>query len=433
MEETAINVENVSKVYKLYEKPINRLKEVLSVTNKVYHKDHFALKDISFQVNKGERIGIIGTNGSGKSTLLKMITGVLTPSSGNITVNGRVSALLELGAGFNPEFTGIENIYLNGTMMGYSREQIDEKMEEIVAFADIGDFVHQPVKMYSSGMFARLAFSVAINVDPDILIVDEALSVGDIYFQSKCMMKMKEMATKCTILIVSHSMDMIKSFCSSAILINKGNLVIKGDVKTVTQTYEKMINQDFVGVKKMKSLEANLSEQKGNNIISKDYEEDIGFVKLANQFRSGSGGAKFIRAELFVDGKKSNVVPFGAVATLRLLIKYFEDVNTEGTVGYMVRNHNGVDVFGMNIYNKAKLLPKMKKNQQIEVFFTFTNCLAESGRYTVSIGLKPKPFEPFYFDSIGTALVFEVSGPENNYVPGLLFVENDMELNVINE
>ena len=175
---TAIKVSHLTKIYKLYDKPIDRLKESLHPLKKKYHKDFYALSDINFEIKKGETVGIIGKNGAGKSTLLKIITGVLTPSSGHVHVNGRIASLLELGAGFNPEYTGIENIYLQGTLMGYNHEEMEAKIDDILAFADIGDFIHQPVKMYSSGMFARLAFAVAINVDPDILIVDEVLSVG---------------------------------------------------------------------------------------------------------------------------------------------------------------------------------------------------------------------------------------------------------------
>ena len=238
MSDVAIRVENVSKVYKLYDKPIDRLKETLNISNKVYHKDHYALNDISFEVKKGETVGIIGTNGSGKSTLLKMITGVLTPTSGNIEVNGKVSALLELGAGFNPEYTGMENIYLNGTMMGYSREEMESKVQPILEFADIGEFINQPVKTYSSGMFARLAFAVAINVEPEILIVDEALSVGDTRFQIKCMNKMKQMMEGgTTVLFVSHDTNSIKRFCSKALWIDKGIFKGFGDTDTLTDRY----------------------------------------------------------------------------------------------------------------------------------------------------------------------------------------------------
>lgn len=238
MSDIAIKVENVSKVYKLYDKPMDRLKETLSPSKKKYHKDHYALDNISFEVNKGETVGIIGTNGSGKSTLLKMITGVLTPTSGNITVNGKVSALLELGAGFNPEYTGMENIYLNGTMMGYSRDDMDKKVQPILEFADIGEFINQPVKTYSSGMFARLAFAVAINVEPEILIVDEALSVGDTRFQIKCMNKMKQMMEGgTTVLFVSHDTNSIKRFCSKALWIDKGTFKGFGNTDRLTDRY----------------------------------------------------------------------------------------------------------------------------------------------------------------------------------------------------
>lgn len=238
MSDVAIRVENVSKVYKLYDKPIDRLKETLSIFKKVYHRDHYALNNISFEVKKGETVGIIGTNGSGKSTLLKMITGVLTPTSGNIEVNGKVSALLELGAGFNPEYTGMENIYLNGTMMSYSKEEMDKKVQPILEFADIGEFINQPVKTYSSGMFARLAFAVAINVEPEILIVDEALSVGDTRFQIKCMNKMKQMMEGgTTVLFVSHDTNSIKRFCSKALWIDKGVFKGFGNTDRLTDRY----------------------------------------------------------------------------------------------------------------------------------------------------------------------------------------------------
>ena len=184
--ENAISVRDVTKVYRLYDKPIDRLKESVSISHKNYHRDFYALKGLSFQVKKGETVGIIGTNGSGKSTILKIITGVLTPTSGQVDVDGKISALLELGAGFNMDYTGIENVYMNGTMMGYTKKEMDAKLQDILDFAEIGDFVYQPVKTYSSGMFVRLAFALAINVDPEILIVDEALSVGDVFFQSKC-------------------------------------------------------------------------------------------------------------------------------------------------------------------------------------------------------------------------------------------------------
>ena len=219
----AINVCDVTKIYRLYDKPIDRLKESISLTHKKYHKEFFALDKISFSVEKGSTVGIIGTNGSGKSTILKIITGVLNPTTGSVEVDGNISALLELGAGFNMDYTGIENIYMNGTMMGFSREQMEAKLPEILEFADIGDFVYQPVKTYSSGMFVRLAFALAINVEPEILIVDEALSVGDVFFQAKCYRRMEEIRkTGTTILMVTHDMGSVIKYCDKVILLNKG-------------------------------------------------------------------------------------------------------------------------------------------------------------------------------------------------------------------
>lgn len=237
-EDIIIDVKNITKMYKLYEKQSDRLKESLSLTRKKYHREFYALSDISFCVKKGDSLGIIGENGAGKSTLLKILTGVTTPTSGTMVINGKVSALLELGAGFNPEYTGKENVFLNGTIMGYTKEEMQEKYESIVNFADIGDFIYQPVKSYSSGMFARLAFAVAINVEPDILIVDEALSVGDMFFQHKCFRKMEELKEKgATILFVSHDLASVKEMCTKAVWLEKGTLKMFGENLEVCNEY----------------------------------------------------------------------------------------------------------------------------------------------------------------------------------------------------
>ena len=243
MSEVAIRVDDVSKLYKLYDKPSDRLKESLGLTRKKLYKEHYALHNVSFDVKRGETVGIIGTNGSGKSTILKIITGVLNPSGGHVEIDGRISALLELGAGFNMEYTGIENIYLNGTMIGFSREEIDAKMQDILDFADIGDFVHQPVKTYSSGMFVRLAFAVAINIDPEILIVDEVLAVGDAAFQEKCQERMHHMLENgTTLLFVSHTMATVRQLCDHAIWLNKGDVVMQGEAESVCDAYMESLN-----------------------------------------------------------------------------------------------------------------------------------------------------------------------------------------------
>lgn len=239
MEKGSVEVNDLSKVYHLYNKSSDRLRETFSIKKKKYSKDHYALKNINLSIKHGESVGIVGTNGSGKSTLLKLITGVVTPTTGEIKTEGKIAALLELGAGFNPEYTGIENIYLNGTMMGYTEEEMEKRVPAIVDFADIGEFIYQPVKSYSSGMFARLAFAVSINVEPDILIVDEALSVGDTRFQVKCIDKMRELQESgTTILFVTHAIEQIKRFCTRAIWIKNGEVVEDGEASQVVDLYD---------------------------------------------------------------------------------------------------------------------------------------------------------------------------------------------------
>lgn len=243
-EDWAIKIEHLSKVYKIFDKPTDRVKEALNPFRKRYSRDFYALNDVSLTIKKGETVGIIGKNGAGKSTILKIITGVLTPTSGSVQVDGRIASLLELGAGFNPEMTGIENVYMNGTIMGYTKEEMDDRLQDIIDFADIGEFIHQPVKMYSSGMFARLAFSVNAFVEPDILIVDEALSVGDMKFQVKCMDKMESlMKGGCTVIFVSHDINAIRRLCHRTFFFNQGQLLADGEANTVADRYLEFLEQ----------------------------------------------------------------------------------------------------------------------------------------------------------------------------------------------
>ena len=255
MEKGSVEVDDLSKVYHLYSKASDRLRETFSIKKKKYSKDHYALKNINLNIKHGESVGIVGTNGSGKSTLLKLITGVVTPTTGVIKTKGKIAALLELGAGFNPEYTGIENIYLNGTMMGYTEQEMEKRVPAIVDFADIGEFIYQPVKSYSSGMFARLAFAVSINVEPDILIVDEALSVGDTRFQVKCIDKMRELQESgTTILFVTHAIEQIKRFCTRAIWIKNGEIAEDGEASQVVDLYDNFMKY---GERKIEKVDNN--------------------------------------------------------------------------------------------------------------------------------------------------------------------------------
>lgn len=247
MSDYAIKIDNITKTYNMYSKPSDRFKEALNPFRKSYHDVFYALKDVNMDIAKGEMIGFIGENGSGKSTMLKIITGVLTPTSGSMTIDGKISALLELGSGFNPEYSGYDNIYLNGMVLGFSREEIDGMVDDIISFADIGDHLYQPVKTYSSGMFVRLAFAVAINVDPDILIVDEALAVGDLEFQLKCMEKFTEIKNSGkTILFVSHDINSVRRFCDRVYWLKNGEVIESGDTMEVTANYENFLKKKSI-------------------------------------------------------------------------------------------------------------------------------------------------------------------------------------------
>ncbi|QVK17124.1 ABC transporter ATP-binding protein [Mycoplasmatota bacterium] len=266
MNNYVIKVKELSKVYKIYNSPKDRLKESLSIfRHKKYHNEFYSLNDVSFNVKKGETLGIIGKNGAGKSTLLKLVTGIITPTTGDIEVQGTVSALLELGAGFNMEYTGIENIYLNGILMGFSREEMNKKIDDIINFADIGNFIHQPVKTYSTGMFVRLAFATAINVEPEILIVDEALAVGDLQFSLKCMDKFTELMEKgVTILFVSHDLNAVKRFCKKAIWLHEGKVMEYANAQLVCEHYESFLKK--IDDKKEESEPQSIVVNSNNNI-----------------------------------------------------------------------------------------------------------------------------------------------------------------------
>ena len=345
MSSSAIRINKLTKIYKLYDKPVDRLKETLNITKKKYHKDHYALQDISFEVKKGESVGIIGTNGSGKSTLLKIITGVLTPSFGEVKVEGRISALLELGAGFNMEYTGMENIYLNGTMMGYSKKDIDLKVDEIVNFADIGEFINQPVKTYSSGMFVRLAFAVAINIEPEILIVDEALSVGDVFFQAKCYKKFQEFRDSGkTIIFVSHDLSSIAKYCDKAILLNKGIFVEEGDPNKIIDIYKQILVNQFASEGQEEEFTA--EEEISESISQEIYENIIWKESMnlnSNKLEYGSKKAEIIDFGIFDEkGVLTNTISKNRKFRLKMKIKFNEKIQ-EPIFAFTIKDIKGND------------------------------------------------------------------------------------------
>ena len=397
--EYAIQVQDVSKIYKLYDKPIDRLKESLSLTHKNYHKDFFALSDISFNVKKGETVGIIGTNGSGKSTILKIITGVLTPTSGQVRVSGVISALLELGAGFNMDYTGIENIYMNGTIMGFSKKQMDEKLPDILEFADIGDFVYQPVKTYSSGMFVRLAFALSINVEPEILIVDEALSVGDVFFQSKCYRRMEEIRKNgTTILMVTHDMGSVIKYCDRVVLLNKGHYVAEGAPGKMVDLYKKIL------ANQMDDLEEELLEMNDfsggmdngaetkDNVPEKNIEEKTvhsGLMKdkitiNPNRTEYGNGKAEIYDLGMFDErGNLTNLLLKGEYFTIKEKIRFHDSIQAP-IFTYTIKDKKGADLTGTNTMFEGAEIRPVKNGDEYEVNFRQKMTL-QGGEYLLSM------------------------------------------------
>ena len=378
MPKAAIKVNHVSKIYKLYDTPSARLKDALGLSRKQNYREHAALKDITLEIKKGETVGIIGTNGSGKSTLLKIITGVIRQTKGEVEVDGRISALLELGAGFNMEYTGVENVYLQGTMMGFSREEIGKKMDAILEFADIGEFVHQPVKTYSSGMFVRLAFAVAINIDPEILIVDEALSVGDVFFQSKCYRKFEEFKKLGkTILFVSHELSSITKYCDRAVLLNKGVKVMEGTPKEAVDRY-KMALVEQEEAKRQENTSLWNPESDG-----KKWRDSISVNPETLEY--GDKKAEIIDfAVVDKTGKITNVIDKGETCTIKMKVLFREDV-AEPIFAFTLKNLMGIEITGTNSMLE-KQIPEPKRAGDIqEVSFTQRMTL-QGGEYLLSFG-----------------------------------------------
>ena len=378
MQKTAIKVTQVSKIYKVYDTPAARLKDALGLTRHKNYREHAALNDIDLVVGKGETVGIIGTNGSGKSTLLKIITGVIRQTKGEVEVDGRISALLELGAGFNSEYTGIENVYLQGTMMGFSKEEIEGKMDAILEFADIGNFVYQPVKTYSSGMFVRLAFAVAINIEPEILIVDEALSVGDVFFQSKCYRKFEEFKEQGkTILFVSHDLSSIAKYCDRAVLLNKGKKVMEGTPKEAIDRYKMaLVEQEEAQCRE----NASLWESKG---AGGTWHESLSLNPDTLEY--GDKKAEIVDFAI-VDktGKVTNIIEKGDLCTIKMKVRFAEDV-TEPVFAFTLKNLMGIEITGTNTMLEKQGVEPRKAGDVQSVAFT-QRMILQGGEYLLSLG-----------------------------------------------
>ena len=385
MSDIAIKVDHVSKLYKLYDKPSDRFKEALGMTKEKKYKEHFALSDVYFEVKKGETVGIIGTNGAGKSTILKIITGVLNPTSGKVDVSGRISALLELGAGFNMEYTGIENIYLNGTMMGYTREEVDAKVQTILDFADIGDFVYQPVKTYSSGMFVRLAFAVAINIDPEILIVDEALSVGDVFFQAKCYHKFDEFkeAGK-TILFVSHDLGSIAKYCDRVVLLNKGKKMAEGEPKEIIDLYKQVLVSQAEN-RELDEEQPTVSDVTDTQDTACEGHWKDTLMLNPNVLEYGDKEAEIIDFAIIDDKNRiTNNIQKNTDFRIRMKVKFHKDIE-DPIFAFTIKDLQGTEVTGTNTMYEKTDIGFVKAGEEKVIEFS-QNMNLQGRNYLLSFG-----------------------------------------------
>lgn len=377
--ETAIEVTDLVKIYKLYDKPSDRIKEAFGLGKQKKHKLHYALNGINLKIGRGETVGIIGTNGSGKSTILKIITGVLNPTSGNVKVNGRISALLELGAGFNMEYNGIENVYLNGTMMGFSEKEIEEKLPEILEFADIGDYVNQPCKTYSSGMFVRLAFAVAINIEPEILIVDEALSVGDVFFQAKCYHKFEEFKKMGkTIVFVSHDLSSISKYCDRVFLLNRGELLGEGSPKEMIDAYKRVLVGQY---------EADDKEQT-ELLDDPELNAAAGTAAGVNPNALEYGDKKAQIEEFYItddQGVRTTAIIKGSEFTVHMKVRFQEQIPAP-IFAFSFKNPIGTEITGTNTMFEKAFLESVEPGQVKKVTFTQRMTL-QGGEYLLSLGV----------------------------------------------
>jgi ABC-type polysaccharide/polyol phosphate transport system ATPase subunit len=427
MNSIAIKCENITKTYPMYHNPKDRFKEALHPFRKVYHEDFYALKDVSFDVKKGETVGIIGKNGAGKSTLLKIITGVLTPTSGSAQVNGIVSSLLELGTGFNVELTGIENIYFHSSLMGVSKEDVDKKLQDIINFADIGEHIHQPVRGYSSGMFARLAFAVAISIEPDILIIDEALAVGDMNFQAKCMTAMKRIQSNgATILFVSHDIGSVKSLCERCIYIKDGNVHAVGQASVVAELYIREMREKLNIENNKPKLQENIIQAEVDNSLMKKGSTDVKQSKLSafkasdefdrnvSPFRYGTGEAKVRYVEL-LDENELNIVEvkFNQKIKIRIHLESYSDIFA--AVNFQIFDDKKINITAGGFKQQSEELLHLLNMDKYIVDYELKLPL-QQGNYSVQVNISSFLEDsdmPIFVDGIPDACVFRVGERPN--------------------
>ncbi len=395
---TTLRVENVSKQYRIYNRPGDRLKESLTRGRLRRHREFWALQNIAFEVEAGTTVGIVGPNGSGKSTLLQIISGTLEPTHGDVWHEGRVAALLELGAGFDPEFTGAENVYMNAALLGLTRREIDALFPEIERFAEIGPFLHQPVKTYSSGMYVRLAFAIAASVEPDILVIDEALAVGDAVFQHRCLRRLNELQERGrTILFVSHDLAAVRALCTRAILLNAGRLVADGKPAEVLNRYQKII---------MAREEAYEAEMVAGPQVTGKPSDDESLPPLSYSYRHGNGSAEILGVELAdAAHRRVEIVETGEPLRLRVAARFHRDVE-DPVVGFLIRNRHGIHAYGTNTKEQQLAFGAVSCGEGLEVNFTF-NCWLGVDQYSIGFAIHSRDGEAY--DWIDGAIFFRVT------------------------
>ena len=412
-----------------------RLRRLAALPPQLYYREFWALKDVSFDVQKGETVGIIGRNGSGKSTLLQMICGTLTPTSGHIQTNGRIAALLELGSGFNPDFTGRENVYLNGAILGLNKEEIDKRYDDIAAFADIGDFIEQPIKTYSSGMVVRLAFSVNIMSEPEIMVVDEALAVGDMAFQAKCMTALKRIQDKgATVLFVSHDVGSIKSLCSQAAYLEQGTLKNFGKAATIAEEYIRTVREEMNAQEQARqpSIEGSLSKVVNNSPKSTQteiFKKSLVFDQRISMFRYGLGGVNIRYAEL-VDMEEQPI--FSVEFNQQVKIKIYFDVQeeTDVSVNYYIQDDKKNLILGAGLRLVGEpILHCMPDSQYLTTYTTLLPL--QEGNYSIELQLtRPVVLDQTveYIDVIDNAILFQMQKRNPSRLWSKVYVENSVAI-----
>ncbi len=410
MEDIAILVNNISKEFKIYASPKDRIKESLSLTKRRYHKEFWALRNVSFSLTKGTTMGILGINGSGKSTLLKIVCGYLLPTGGGVRTEGRISAILELGTGFNRNFTGRENVLLYGGLMGLSKERVIEKLPSVEAFADIGDFFDRPMRLYSSGMYARLAFACAINTDPDILVIDEALAVGDAAFQHKCMHRIRKIQDAgVTILFVSHSIGAIKSLCQEAILLDSGQVVQSGKAEDVANYYHGLLalKEQKNGTSKIERTKTASppSEAKGDT-----EKKRIDTPSPGHATQVGTGEV-YIDEVVILDENEQVLKGVDFDQAVRISVRMTARAGCHpAVVGIIVKDRYGIDLLGTNTAVEGFELPALEKDEHCAVDFSLRLPLLR-GSYSITAAVGHDPGRPVFYDWKDNAYIFEMLPP----------------------